>query len=592
MASGRRFSLIFPFLVFPWLLYCQNAPVSTLAAVSTYNNSVVQSFTVTNFNNIGSGGLKLLYDASVALAIAVTTAPGVPGNLSYNVSIPGEIVIGWFNNPAISLPNGSTLFNITFSRMSYGITAVSFYDDDGYSCEWGDANAVILNDIPFSSYYHNGSVRFKDGNAPFTKVPTLDGCSNSLVEVPVKVSHFIEIGKFTLTLHYDNTIAGFQGFSNTSGFPGLNAVLQSPGNVQITGNITAGNPGVTLADSSVLVTLSFYNSGGNTPLAWIDNGPSCSWAGIPPDYLPLNDIPQLSYYMNGSIANLPVPGAAGPITGPLNGLVCPGSHDVLFSVNSVPFSYYYLWNFPQGFTISDGDSTNQVYVDVGLAPQNGNVTVTAGNPCGNGSVSVPFPVVIASPTVLINQPVTPPAVIAGTGTATFSVEATGDSLHYQWQESGPAWVNLNDGGVYSGVLSAMLTISQPPLAMNGLHYRCLVDGYCAPDTITDGTSTLIVGPFPGIRESTNSLFEVYPNPVDASTIIKLKNHGWSEVTITVRDWTGHLICDENFTGFDSQVDKFPFPCIDLPSGIYILSVDVKNSVSMHRLYKNILVLPR
>lgn len=50
-------------------------------------------------------------------------------------------------------------------------------------------------------------------------------------------------------------------------------------------------------------------------------------------------------------------------------------------------------------------------------------------------------------------------------------------FNYQWQvNTGNGYVNINNGGVYSGVNSAVLNISNAPTSMYGNLYRCIVNG--------------------------------------------------------------------------------------------------------------------
>jgi hypothetical protein len=80
--------------------------------------------------------------------------------------------------------------------------------------------------------------------------------------------------------------------------------------------------------------------------------------------------------------------------------------------------------------------------------------------------------------------------------ATFSMNAVGSGLSFQWQESeddGLNWNNLSNSAPYSGVTAKTLTIINPPVSMNGFQYRCYINGYCAPSDTTTA-ATLFVNP--------------------------------------------------------------------------------------------------
>ena len=75
--------------------------------------------------------------------------------------------------------------------------------------------------------------------------------------------------------------------------------------------------------------------------------------------------------------------------------------------------------------------------------------------------------------------------ICAASNTTFSISASGAGISYQWQVStaggcaGP-WVNIANGGVYSGATTPTLTLTAASAAMNGYGYRCVVTGTCAP----------------------------------------------------------------------------------------------------------------
>jgi hypothetical protein len=82
------------------------------------------------------------------------------------------------------------------------------------------------------------------------------------------------------------------------------------------------------------------------------------------------------------------------------------------------------------------------------------------------------------------------------GTASYTVVASGTTLTYQWQENtGSGFSNITNGGAnptYAGATSSVLTISNPPLSMSGYSYQCVVTNTCPGTATTNGTSTLTV----------------------------------------------------------------------------------------------------
>jgi hypothetical protein len=52
-----------------------------------------------------------------------------------------------------------------------------------------------------------------------------------------------------------------------------------------------------------------------------------------------------------------------------------------------------------------------------------------------------------------------------------------NSGSYQWQvDNGSGFVNISNGGIYSGVNNKILTLTAPPTSMYGYKYRCVLNG--------------------------------------------------------------------------------------------------------------------
>lgn len=536
----RRF-IIFVLLLQPFVAVAQFAPVSTLAVQSVYTNTATIPITVTNFSNIGGSLLEIHFDPSIAVATGATANPAIGGALVVNISNPGIIILSWFTWPGASLPANSMAFQITFTRTGYGTTALEWYDN-GYSCAWNDGDGLELSDVPTADYYINGALTFNDPDAPHTLLPQLEGCTSDTMEVPVRVTRFRNIGKVNLELRYEPSGLTYQGYSNVSGFPNLSVIFLTPGKLAVSGVTLSGSPGISLPDSSVLCRIKFLAAGSGSDLTWFDDGPSCQYTGPSPVWFILNDLPTSQFYYDGHAQSLSPPGAAGSITGPPGGMVCEDETGIIFSVDTIAGAAYYQWSFPAGFSIVSGNGTPSVVVNTIPGAISGPVTVFGENECGSGEMSPPFEITIRTAPVLVTQPVSPPQVVSGTGTATFTVGATGYLLTYLWQEYITQWTNLSDGGVYSGSATAQLVIHQPPLSMNGNRYRCQVIGFCPPAAVTDGEATLSVSPPVGISGSGEIEFDVliYPNPVTSESRILVTIPEPMEIILHIYDHIGKL----------------------------------------------------
>ncbi|CAN5448363.1 hypothetical protein BH11BAC1_BH11BAC1_03450 [soil metagenome] len=95
---------------------------------------------------------------------------------------------------------------------------------------------------------------------------------------------------------------------------------------------------------------------------------------------------------------------------------------------------------------------------------------------------------ICPPTIITAQPVSSGAICAGSGAVTFTVGAVGTGiLNYQWKENGIA---IADGGYYSGVHTANLTITNPGMALNGNNYQCLITNCAGQSVSTNNAAAL------------------------------------------------------------------------------------------------------
>lgn len=363
----------------------QNAPQSIAGSVVSLETTTTVPVYALNFTDISSCNLKLIYDPMVATATGVTIGQGMGGMINTNLTIPGVIILGWFTSGGISLPDNSSIFNIQFSKVNNGQSAISWMDD-GYSCEYNNGSFIPLNDSPTNEYYFNGSLVFQSSDAPLTYAADIAATPGSNITIPVAVSNFQLIGSLSLNLHYDPAVLTYQSFENTSGFPGLTVNGSQPGVLQVSGFVPSGENAVCLDDYATLFNLHFAYQDGFTALTWYDNGTSCQYSGSLPLYPVLNDSPQSTYYVNGSVSANALPNAAGIISGPET--VCAGSTGINYSVPVISYATAYVWAVPDGATILSGQNTNSILVAFGPDNQTGLISVFGTNSFGSGTPSM------------------------------------------------------------------------------------------------------------------------------------------------------------------------------------------------------------
>ena len=155
---------------------------------------------------------------------------------------------------------------------------------------------------------------------------------------------------------------------------------------------------------------------------------------------------------------------------------CPGVDDGSATISASGGVTPYVYAWPNGGT---GATDNN------LGAGNQCVTVTDGNNCQEiHCITIPGPLNTA------------PAVTSQSGdesvcsgdNASYSVLASGSGVSFQWQENtGSGYINLSNGGIYSGVTTPSLSLTGVSQAENGNLYRCVISGTCSPQAVSQGS---------------------------------------------------------------------------------------------------------
>ncbi|MGF2410907.1 M36 family metallopeptidase [Ferruginibacter sp.] len=119
--------------------------------------------------------------------------------------------------------------------------------------------------------------------------------------------------------------------------------------------------------------------------------------------------------------------------------------------------------------------------------------------------------------VTVNQPIaftTQPVndTTCTDGVASFTAVATGSAIAHNWKVSinnGNTWLDVANGGVYSGAKTATLTITSPPVSMSGYLYKDSVSTTpCAPKSSL--IVRLIVNPLPTVVIAASPYTKLFP----------------------------------------------------------------------------------
>jgi hypothetical protein len=139
---------------------------------------------------------------------------------------------------------------------------------------------------------------------------------------------------------------------------------------------------------------------------------------------------------------------------------------------------------PDGFTSTDFASNLSFPVDLDVGPDGALYYLNRGESITGGHIGRISSTVVGGP-VITGQPQNQS--VAPGGTATFSVQATGDNLSYQWQRNG---ANIN------GANAASLTIENVQAGSNTGQYRVIVSNGAGSVTSNSASLSIVSGSAP------------------------------------------------------------------------------------------------
>jgi len=170
-----------------------------------------------------------------------------------------------------------------------------------------------------------------------------------------------------------------------------------------------------------------------------------------------------------------------------------------FVANAKGGQVFLTWYSANQVTIGDGLLLELKFTgDPGISSLNWNQQTSGG--CEFSTVSgqiifnqfVDGKVTVNQPPVINTQP-TDKTIYAG-GSTSFSVEASGTGLSYNWQVStngGASYSALTNYTPYSGVNTANLSINPASTGQNGYKYRCYITGTCTPYVYSEATTLTV-----------------------------------------------------------------------------------------------------
>ncbi len=348
----------------------------------------------------------------------------------------------------LSCPGQATQFTATTSNVSSAAQYLWDFNNDGTT------DATTTTNVTTNLYASPGSYT--------AKVTVVQGTCQNSATIPVSI-----VARATAVLSGGGPICGADSTTISIALTGTGPWTVSYSN----GVTTFITPGVTTSPYVVKVKPAVNTTYTMLNVADVNNcgGTASGTAQV-------------------TVANPPV------ITiGPAGGTKCVGE-SAGFSVTATGTGLTYQWK-KNGNNIggATGSTFNIPSVSAGDA---GSYTVEVSGACGTPVTSAAAVLVVNQPAIFTSQP-TNDAVCAG-GNASFSAGAS-NATGYQWQvNTGSGFVNLPNGGVYSGATTGTLNIAGATAGMDGYQYRVVVNGACPPPVILSNVATLNVSTSPSI----------------------------------------------------------------------------------------------
>lgn len=197
---------------------------------------------------------------------------------------------------------------------------------------------------------------------------------------------------------------------------------------------------------------------------------------------------------------------------PANSTKCVGSNTTFtVAVTSPPAGLTYQWqekvgsgnftNLTNGGVYSTVTSATLTLTGV-QAAMNGNKYRCVVGACATPVVSFDADLIVDSPPVLTLQPVA--STICTGMTTSFSTNATGLGVTFQWQKetvagSTGSFANISNGGIYSGVSTETLTITNASLNESGFRYRCVINASGVCTAVNTSSALLMVTAIPAFN---------------------------------------------------------------------------------------------
>lgn len=482
--------------LFPWMWAAAQTVNTTVGSGSICpNEEIVIPITVGNCNNVAAISLALNFENTKVIYNGYQNVNSAVSTMLINQSN-GTIYMTWANMSAVNVGNG-TLVELRFT--STGVSGNANLSWNTSQCEYSGVSGT-----PLPANYTNGTVNvyavpsisshptsftLTEGNSSYFQVSVSgQGPSYQWQILPPGESTWLDLGNDShhsgvnnYRLYVNNVTMAMNGnryrcvVSGTCGSPVTSRIATLTVNQYIPTIATSLGTVTTCFDQvfSIPVNVTNCNNVGAISLVLEYNANLVTYVGYE------NANPEMSNgYMRVNASNGRVYFTWATSS---QSLQMGNGQLISFAFRSAAGNSQLTWNTAQcEYSNPSGQSIPASY--------------------SNSNLTIYYPPTITS------QP-SNRSVMEGSNTS-FSVNATGNNLAYQWkmsQDNGISWETLSNGGHYSGVNSSTLYINDVLYTMDGYRYRCEVSGTCEPSVVSNYASLAVEMQMSNIQTTAGSL---------------------------------------------------------------------------------------
>jgi hypothetical protein len=456
-------------------------------------DEVVVPVTVTNCNGVAAISLAMNFDATKVSYQGYQNLNSTVSTMLVNAS-GGTIYMTWANMSAVNISDG-TLLELRF----VGITGSTGLNWNTTQCEYSDASGTVIQ-----SNYSNGSV-----NVYTAPSITSNPSNRDLVEGQ---STTFEVGASGQGLSYQWQIKtltdnNWQNLSNDGNHSNVNSWRLNVYNVtmEMDGNqyrcVVSGTCPSPVTSASATLTVETF-----IPTIVTSTGSVSMCAGeafsVPVTVTNCNNVGAVSLALNYNSSLLTYVGYEDANAQLANGTM---------RVNATNGVVYFTWASSNhtleigngqliSFVFKSESGNSSLSWETSLCEYSNQVGVALPTVFNGSNLNIYFP-----PSINSNPS---DATVTEGNNANFSINASGQGLSYQWQMSqdqGISWENLSNGGHYSNVNSSTLHVNNVRSTMEGLRFRCVVNGTCEPSVTSNYGTLHVEGFIPTIVTTVGSL---------------------------------------------------------------------------------------